>query len=224
MKVKYMGSADIKRLMPGDDLGGILGDGLTDDLPNNSDGDPGLEWNVANRWVIDTSDEAYSAVDEDFWLALCETFPNEFRDVTRYKRVPLNMHQKLFFGMKEGQQMTEEEEERAAEERHAALMASLDDDVKRSNALAELGRLDDMSKDELVKVAKSVEVDVKASWGKEKIAEAVREKVSESQSAASGGGAGAHTSPLGATGGGGAAAGATAGAGTAPAGRTTGAT
>lgn len=186
MLVKYLGYADESHLLPEETIGGQMAEPLGVQVT----------WNKANNWIIDTDDDAYADVDPEFWTALTETFPESWRDVTDYKRIPLNMHQKTFLSMKEGQQMTVQEEEAAAEARRQELADSLAADVAASNALVDLGDLDGLSKDDLLDRADEVGAEVKASWTKEKIADAIRDHISENAVASP---VAINTSPLGST-------------------------
>ena len=94
MKVKYMGSADIRRLEKGEDFGGRLGEPLDRDI----------EWNWDNKHVIDT--EEFSSVDDEFWSLLLDD--PEFKDVSGMKRIPTNGAQQTWRAMPKHEEGDEE--------------------------------------------------------------------------------------------------------------------
>lgn len=119
MRIKFMGTSDVREIPAGSDFGGVLSEPLAVDLV----------WDRNNNWVIDT-DEFKSDVPKEVWDILLDTDPTGFRDVSEYIRVPLNQHQKMFLGMVEGEQKTEEEEKAAREEARKAAA----EEVKEANA------------------------------------------------------------------------------------------
>lgn len=96
MQIKYMGSADVRRLEKGEHFGGRLNEKYA------LDGD--IEWNWENNHVINTDN--HPGVDEEFWKLLLEIeFPEEnesglsgkeFKDVTDLKRIPTNAAQQTW--------------------------------------------------------------------------------------------------------------------------------
>ena len=117
MRLKYMGTADVKGVLSGDDLGGTLAEPV----------DVDLVWDRSNNWVIDTADDKYANVPDEVWEFL--VLNDNFMDVTDFVRTPLNEHQKLFLGMREGDQKTEEEE-------RDARIKALDDAFQAARDLA----------------------------------------------------------------------------------------
>lgn len=111
MKLKFMGTADVKEVRKGDDFGGVLSEGIGTDVV----------WSRENGWVVDTSQSPYDEIPDEAWEYLI--INDNFLDVTEFVRVPLNEHQKTFLGMREGQQRTIAEEEEA---RVAALDAAFE--------------------------------------------------------------------------------------------------
>jgi len=91
-KIKYMGSADIREIKSGTDASGQLQEKLPTDLV----------WDRDNNWLIDTSDDKYKGVAQEFWDLLLEgdASGKEFKDVSELKRIPTNEHQQIFLGMK----------------------------------------------------------------------------------------------------------------------------
>lgn len=159
MLVKYMGIADEKHLPVGYDGDGQFSEKLTEELV----------WSASNRWVLNSDD--YSDIDPDFWSFLVETFPTDFKDVSAYKRIPVNLHQTTFLGMPEGSQLTEKEEAALAEERRKAIAADLAEDVERSNFLVDVQEAD--TKADLEKIAKKAGVELKSSMTKEEMVKAL---------------------------------------------------
>jgi hypothetical protein len=95
VQIKYMGSADIRRLEKGEAFGGRLNEKYALDRD--------IEWNWENNHVIDTDD--FDGVHEEFWsLLLGERFPEaedgpqgaEFIDVTDKVRIPTNAAQQMW--------------------------------------------------------------------------------------------------------------------------------
>lgn len=82
-QVKYMGSADVRRLEKGEDFGGRLAEGIFSDI----------EWTRDNRFIIDTDEAGLS--EEAVTLLLKEP---DFRDITDLKRRPLSENERLFGG------------------------------------------------------------------------------------------------------------------------------
>lgn len=138
MLVKYMGVADIKRLCEGDDLGGQFSEPLPGGLPGDADnGVTCIQWDASNRWIVDTEADEYSEIDSEFWDMLVELFPNDFRNVSDYKRIPVNLHQTTFLGMKPADQKTEAELAIEEFDRKQAIKEELAADVEASNAEVE---------------------------------------------------------------------------------------
>jgi hypothetical protein len=111
MRLKFMGSADVKELLKGDTFSDVLSEGLP----------VRVEFSKLNGWTIDTDEEPYSQIADEVWEYLIVN--DSFMDVTDYKRPPLNDHQKIFMGLREGEQKTKAEEEEA---RQAALDAAFE--------------------------------------------------------------------------------------------------
>lgn len=113
-KIKYMGSADIREIKKGTDAGGQLQEKLPVDLT----------WDRDNNWVIDTSDDKYSGVAQEFWALLLEgDSGKEFKDVSDLARIPTNQHQQIFLGMpksKESDEGDAADDEQARKEAQAA--------------------------------------------------------------------------------------------------------
>jgi hypothetical protein len=84
-KVKYMGSADVRKLAKGETFGGRLADGLESELV----------FDRSNYWIVDTDELDLS--EEAVQLLLEE---DDFKDVSDAKRIPDNEHQKLFMARK----------------------------------------------------------------------------------------------------------------------------
>lgn len=91
MRIKYMGTSDVRRLEKGETFNGQLSDELA--LPVD------LQWDDDNHFVINTDDDKFSDVDDEFWTLLLEE--GEFKDVSDLKRIPPSEGQKLWRGMKE---------------------------------------------------------------------------------------------------------------------------
>lgn len=196
MQIKYMGTVDVRDFLESDTLGGLLGEPIG----------AYVAFNRENNWVIDTDDEAYADVDPEVWVTLTETWPTEFKNVSDFKRVPLNLHQKMFLGMVEGQQMTVEEEDAAAEERRKALASDLEAEVALSNAQADQKALEAMGRDALNELADKVGVaDPEKLKNKGEVIDAIKQAQTELTGAGatptSPGAAGTPTSPGGSTGG-----------------------
>lgn len=82
--VKYMGTADIRRLEKGEDFSGRLAEPITSDL----------EWSRDNRFIIDTDEAGLSP--EAVELLLSEP---DFKDVTDLKRIPTSLHEQIYGGL-----------------------------------------------------------------------------------------------------------------------------
>lgn len=83
-KIKYMGSADVRRLNAGENFGGRLATPLSESVV----------WNAENNWVVDTDEAGLSA--EAVALLSKEV---GFLDVSDLELVPVNDNQKIFRGM-----------------------------------------------------------------------------------------------------------------------------
>jgi hypothetical protein len=89
MKIKYMGTADIRRIEKSDDFAGRLPEKIGVEL----------EWNWENNHVIDTEDDPYSDLGDEVWeLVLSEP---DFKDVSDMKRIPLSAGEKLWRSLQE---------------------------------------------------------------------------------------------------------------------------
>ena len=84
-KIKYMGTADVRKLEKGEDFGGQLATPLDRDI----------EWNWDNRHVIDTEEIGLS---EAVVTLLLEQ--DDFKDVSGQERIPVNEAQKLWKQMR----------------------------------------------------------------------------------------------------------------------------
>lgn len=82
--VKYLGSADVRRLEKGEKFGGRLADPLSKDV----------EWSRENGFVVNTDDLDLS--EDAVSLLLSEP---DFKDVSDLKRIPLSMNEKIFGGL-----------------------------------------------------------------------------------------------------------------------------
>lgn len=164
MRLKYMGTADVKELLKGDTFSDVLSEGL----PVH------VEFNRANGWTIDTEDEKYSEVSDEVWEYLIVN--DSFTDVTDYVRTPLNEHQKIFMGLREGDQKTLAEEEEA---RQAALDAAFEaaragaaSANAREEILAKI-RSHDATRAELMEFAKEKNIKGRTSMTAEQLQEAL---------------------------------------------------
>lgn len=83
-KIKYMGSADIRRIEKGERFGGRLAEGTSKDV----------EWSRENGFVVDTDDFGLSA--DAVSLLLSEP---DFKDVTDASRIPVSLNEKIFGGL-----------------------------------------------------------------------------------------------------------------------------
>lgn len=89
--VKYMGSADVRILEKGETFAGRLGEPLS----------KGLVFSRENNWVVDSEEVGLS--DAALALLLEEKLEDgtpAFRDVSGKERVPTNLNQQMFLGMK----------------------------------------------------------------------------------------------------------------------------
>lgn len=91
-KIKYMGNSHVHQLLEGDDFGGRLATPLEKTVTFDRD----------NNWVVDAKEAGLSN-------EACEILisTDDFADVTKEKMIPLNGHQRMFLGMKDG---TEDED------------------------------------------------------------------------------------------------------------------
>lgn len=87
MKVKYMGSADVRLIEAGEDFAGRLATPVQETV----------EWNKDNGWVVDTDEVGLSA--EAVELLVEEG--QGFLDVSGLERVPVNQVQAIFYGLKD---------------------------------------------------------------------------------------------------------------------------
>ena len=88
MKVKYMGSADVRLIEAGENFGGRLATPVAETL----------RWDKDNNWVVDTDEAGLSA--EAVALLLQEA---GFLDVSDKEVIPVNVHQSTFLGMKDAE-------------------------------------------------------------------------------------------------------------------------
>lgn len=91
MKVKYMGSADVRLIEAGEDFAGRLATPVATTVIFNKD----------NDWVVDTDDTDLSGEAVEFLLEKDQGF----LDVTGLERVPVNLVQSTYYGLKD---LTEE--------------------------------------------------------------------------------------------------------------------
>lgn len=84
MKIKYMGSSDVRVISKGDDFNGRLPGGL----------EARVEFSRDNRFVVDTSELGLSQEAVDLLLT-----DDEMKDVSDLKRVPSNLNEKIFGGI-----------------------------------------------------------------------------------------------------------------------------
>jgi len=104
-KLKYMGTSDLRDINKGDTFGGRLPDGLS----------VYVKWDASNNWIVDTDALGLSA--DEVELILTE---DNFKDVTDLKRVPTNEHQRMFLGMKGGEEPEEAFNDSASRDEPAA--------------------------------------------------------------------------------------------------------
>ena len=128
--IKYMGSADVRQLLKGDDFGGQLATPLTKDV----------RFTRANSWVVDSDEVELSDAALEVLLAeRLESGGPAFRDVTGKELIPTNLHQQIFLGMRKTVEAeTSPEDQKAQEEARAA--AAADADAKAKAAIANKGR------------------------------------------------------------------------------------
>jgi hypothetical protein len=86
-KIKYMGSADVRLVEAGEDFAGRLATPLAETI----------QWDKNNNWVVDSEELGLS--DEVVGLLLEEG--QGFLDVTGLERVPVNLVQSIFYGLKD---------------------------------------------------------------------------------------------------------------------------
>lgn len=164
MKLKFMGSADVKELLKGDTFSDVLSEGLP----------VRIEFSRANGWTIDTDEEPYSQISDEVWEYLIVN--DAFTDVTDYVRTPLNEHQKIFMGLREGDQKTLAEEEEA---RQAALDAAFEaarSGAAQANAREEILakiRSSDATRAELMEFAKEKNIKGRTKMSQEELQEAL---------------------------------------------------
>jgi NADH dehydrogenase/NADH:ubiquinone oxidoreductase subunit G len=176
MKLKYMGTADVKELLKGDTFSDVLSEGL----PVH------VEFNRKNGWTIDTDAEPFSEISDEVWEHLI--LNDSFMDVTDYVRTPLNDHQKTFMGLREGQQKTLAEEEEA---RQAALDAAFESaraGAAQANAREEILakiRSSDATRAELLEYAKEKNIKGRTKMNQEELQEALVDLVQNEQPATS---------------------------------------
>lgn len=169
MRIKYMGTADVRIIEAGDDAGGILPEPITADIT----------WDRSNSWVIDTDDEQYAAIPAELWDYIVVN--DNFENVSDFRRIPLNEHQRTFLALKDGEQKTLAEEE--AEQ--AAALALLEEEralrVAEENAVIEEGegpdsyraRLQSSTKQDLLDQAEALGIEGFAAMSKTKLFEAI---------------------------------------------------
>jgi hypothetical protein len=119
-RIKYMGTSDIRRIEKGADFGGQL----SKEAALSVD----LQWDWDNNHIIDTDDEKFSGVSEEFWDLLLED--DAFRDVSDLKRIPTNGAQQMWKGMKK----TDEAETAAV---HASGKAETDEESSQGGGVSE---------------------------------------------------------------------------------------
>lgn len=91
MHVKYMGSADVRLVESGEDFAGRLATPI----------DSTVRWDKDNSWVVDTEEVGLSPEA----VALLVEEP-DFQDVTGLERVPVNLVQSIFYGLKDAPEET----------------------------------------------------------------------------------------------------------------------
>lgn len=153
MKVKYMGTADVRIIPIGDMAGGTL------PMPLDTE----IVWDRSNNWVVDTEDEAYATVPPELWDYI--VLNDNFQNVSDFRQIPLNDHQRIFLAMKDGAQKTVAEEQ--AEQK--AAIALLEEErlarVAENNAMLEareleaINALQAQSKEDLRVLASQMGVD-----------------------------------------------------------------
>jgi hypothetical protein len=82
--IKYMGSADIRKISRGETVEGTLSP-----FPDT------IFWKRSNNWIVDA--EKIPDVPAEWWDYLVES--GDFADVTDAKVKPLNKHQEIFLAM-----------------------------------------------------------------------------------------------------------------------------
>lgn len=157
-KIKYMGIADEMNLSVGDTLGGRLGDSLT----------VAVQWSRANNWIVDTDD--LGNVPDEAWEILLTEFPETWKDVSDFKRVPLNDHQRTFLAMSEGDQKTVEEETAEAQENRRIAMETAAQEADAANYLEDLHA---STKEDLLEKAAKVNIEGRSSMNKDELVEAL---------------------------------------------------
>jgi hypothetical protein len=100
MKIKYMGTADVRVIPIGDMAGGTL------PMPLDTE----VVWDRSNNWVVDTDAEQYATVPPELWDYL--VINDNFQNVSDFRQIPLNDHQRIFLAMKDGAQKTVVEEQK----------------------------------------------------------------------------------------------------------------
>lgn len=173
MRLKFMGSSDVKELQKGD----TFGDTLAEPLPVT------VTWDKSNGWIVDTSDTKYSDIPDEVWEYLIVN--DAFKDVTDFVRTPLNENQKIFMGLREGDQPTESEEEAA---RQAALDAAFEaarQEAASANAREEVLakiRNAEASREELMEFAKEHNIKGRSKMTKDELQEALTDAVRSANS------------------------------------------
>lgn len=171
MKLKFMGTADVKEVRKGD----TFGDVLTEPLPVD------VVWDQSNGWIVDTGEDKYADIPDEAWEYLVVN--DNFKDVSAFVRVPLNDNQKTFLALREGDQKTLAEEEEAR-------LATLDSAFEaarqeaaaanqREEVLAKI-RNADASYDQLMEYAKEHNVKGRSKMDKEELQEAITDVVRNS--------------------------------------------
>lgn len=184
MRLKFMGVADVKQVLAGDNIGGTLNEPLAVDLV----------WDRSNGWVIDTDEEKYANVPDEVWEYL--VLNDNFMDVTDFVRTPLNQNQKTFLGMREGEQKTEAEEE---EQRQAALdeafAAARELAAAANNREAVLAKLQSggATREELMELAKQHNIKGRTSMKVDELQNALVDLIQKDNPLESGSTGGAHT-------------------------------
>ena len=117
-KLKYMGSADVRQLLKGDDFGGQLATPLKKDV----------RFTRANSWVVDSDEVELSDAALEVLLAeRLESGAPAFRDVSGKELIPTNLHQQIFLGMRKTTEVELSDEEQKAD---AETAAAADADAK----------------------------------------------------------------------------------------------
>lgn len=166
-----MGTADVKEVLKGDTFGGVL----AEPLPVR------VAWDRSNHWIVDTSDEQYADIPDEVWEYLI--LNDNFSDVTDYVRVPLNEHQKMFLGMRDGDQKTEaelaEDRQKALDEAFEAARNAAAAANAREEVLAKI-RNSDATREELLTVAKDHNIKGRSKMTREELQEALTDAVRNS--------------------------------------------